>query len=345
MKVIRGLFLVFVTLAIASCQNKSNQNHNPFIESQVQSPQNSPVFSIYGTRYIESDLPDEIAFSDYNLKYKSYTDFKSNTLAFVAKYNYFKNNPDATLDNLPTFDSFYLNFVSLKEVDEYISKNKIDITKFNEVRLKLITQRIEEFLKTEISSIEKEGAVQFLMSPPVAPLERFNLDKYPNLGTSTAINHIVIISSINCQECIVALNEAQEFVQKNSSDYKLTFIPHVFNLTDVSNYFIESAFCAQEVGSQYFWQIINNQLKNSQLITTQYDDMKLAWDIIRESIEMVDINYDSFLKCMSDKVAIKAKVQESVRKISSIDLMQLPTIFLNGVRIENISKIKDTPKK
>lgn len=347
-----SIYFLFISLLslLAGCQKKEDSSFNPFLDNQKSSQENEAFFSLYGTRYIHSDLPDEIAFTEYNLKKNSYEDFKSSALSFVAKYNYYKKNKNKNVDinNLPLFQDFYLNFISDNEVHEYIKVNNLPSSDFTKVKIELLSSSIDKFLSSEISDIIKKNELKFYLTPPKAPLERFKLDNYPSLGNPLATNQIVIIGMLNCNDCKKLLIQAQELVNSSGLKYKLTYIPHVFNLTDVSNYFVEAAFCAQSVDSKYFWPIIDNMFKNENFLKINYDDMKGAWDIINKSVEYVDINYDDFLKCVSDKVKIKSTVQQSVRKISVLHLSNSPEIFMNGIAfkfngnlIQSLEQIKE----
>lgn len=345
-----SIYFLFISLFIlsAGCQKKEDSSFNPFLDNQKSSQENEAFFSLYGTRYIHSDLPDEIAFTEYNLKKISYEDFKSNALSFVAKYNYYKKNNNVDINQLPLFQDFYLNFVSDNEVNDYIKTNNLVPSDFTKIKIELLSGRIDKFLSTEISEITKKNELKFYLTPPKAPLERFKLENYPSLGNPLATNQIVIIGMLNCNDCTNLLTQAQELVNSSGLKFKLNYIPHVFNLTDVSNYFIEAAFCAQAVDSKYFWTIIDNMLKNENFLKIKYDDMKGAWDIINESVEYVDINYDDFLKCVSDKVKIKSTVQQSVKKISVLHLTNSPEVFINGVAFKfngNLAQSLDQVKE
>ena len=50
-------------------------------------------------------------------------------------------------------------------------------------------------------------------------------------------------------------------------------------------------------------KLINNMISSENLLTTKFDDMTGAWDVINKSVEFVDINYEDFFVDFIEKEA------------------------------------------
>lgn len=145
----------------------------------------------------------------------------------------------------------------------------------------------------------------------------------PILGNPGAPLTVVLFNDFSCPACKLKYSEITKFVKEHPQDVRL-FLKEIpqknlfYKTNDLTN---RSAFCAGKQGK--YWQYVDilNTQKN---ISNESDLTKIADDL--------KLNTVSWWQCTNSDEA-KQKVNQAVTLAASLNVDQVPTVYINNKKI------------
>jgi protein-disulfide isomerase len=155
----------------------------------------------------------------------------------------------------------------------------------------------------------------------------YSSDGYPQLGEATAPIEVREYSSFTCPACNqlhdTDINQILEYVA--SGDVRIVYVP-INNIggsgADES---ARAGYCAAEQGK--FWEMHDILFHWQELVGYSERRLKLA-------AEEIGMDADEFGSCL-DSGETRDKIQAGMREFRERGLNSTPSVFLNGVRLEN----------
>lgn len=318
---------LIVTLNIFESKNSNNGqilNTEPFVK-------------IYGKEYSKENLPSELRLFLYNKERLDYFSILTLIKSFAVKYVNLKLTKGKSINDVPTTEEFFSTLVTDEEIESF---HKNNIAKYGETesgklsaQVDLRTKKIGEVLEVETGKLINSGDLKILRQPPVAPLELFNLQKFPTIGSNSASKTLIVISSFSCLNCIKYNQQFTDIFKKYNEQIKLIFIPHAKDFNSASGLFVKSALCVYNEDKENYWHYHNSLFNNPAASQLNPTDMFSASQIINDSLAKLNIANAKIFNCLQDK-KIDMKFMSDLRNINLLNFIYYPMVLFGNYELE-----------
>lgn len=317
-----------------------------------------PLFTLMGKSYFFTNLPDYVQkrlIRERINYYRRTKDILSTVVIQKKTADEKKPNDKNKLEKLPDVVSFYSHLVDPKEVKEIYQKN---ISKFKkgedparimlEIQIQLLTKRIVEHTKKEISDVYESGEYYFDNRDPFIPLSWFNIPSSPKLSQSNdAEMQIHIVMGYGCENCGSLGKDIGEILKTyDSKRVSISLFHYSDDTLDKTYYLNKAALCVHEQSKDLFWKFNLALLKkNSEIKLLKSENLGSARKLFMETLKdkaFDDLDNKEFEVCLkeersSKKGVAKNKIAAHLSVISSefkfLSGLKMPIVFVNGRRL------------
>ncbi len=218
----------------------------------------------------------------------------------------------------------------------------------SQLQMQMSQQKASEVVIRKIQELEAGGRIKVLLTPPVSPAVKLNLDGFPARGNKNASIVFVEVADYLCAHCRESEPIIEKIVKEYSDKIKFVHISYPLAPQGLSGALTKGAFCASKQSEKSFWDYHNNafQVPFSKANPSVPDAAKIFMDEAIVVAKKSSLDIKLFSDCMNSN-----EPNEYIQKVqsqfnTSTGFKGTPTFYLNGKILEaNPQQLEATIKE